>query len=54
MYCLDIHIYKIANKDQGFVECNKQIIISMYIVMYLQFDNKILNVTGSLALGRKV
>jgi len=48
------HICKIANKDQGFVECNKQAIISMYIVMYLQFDNKILNVTGSLALGRKV
>lgn len=35
--------------SEQFVSC-----ISMYIVMYLQFDNKTLNVTDSLALGRKV
>jgi len=53
-FVLGIHICKMANgKDQGFIKCNKQVIISMYIVMYLQFDNKMLNVTGSLALGRK-
>lgn len=42
-------------KDQGYVRRNKQTIsISMYIIMYLQFDNKTLNITGSLALGWKV
>lgn len=28
--------------------------VFMYIIIYLQFDNKTFNVTGSLALGRKV